>query len=106
MALRAQSTTKDYIRAEHKLKAISKLFIPQVILPQVFLAQTTAQILFTILERITRSTIAHVLEPIHISRALSITNCIKQGDLFYSACLTQEKLGRGFENMQVNGPEG
>ena len=26
----AQSTTKDYIRAEHKLQFISKLFIPQV----------------------------------------------------------------------------
>ena len=31
----AQSTTKDYIRAEHKLHSISKLFISQVIKPQV-----------------------------------------------------------------------
>ena len=31
MVLRAQSTTKDYIRAEHKLHSISKSFISQVI---------------------------------------------------------------------------
>ena len=31
----AQSTTKDYIRAEHKLHSISKLVISQVIIPQV-----------------------------------------------------------------------
>ena len=31
----AQSTTKDYIRAEHKLHSISKLFISQVIILQV-----------------------------------------------------------------------
>ena len=31
----AQSTTKDYIRAEHKLHPISKLFISQAIIPQV-----------------------------------------------------------------------
>ena len=32
----AQSTTKDYIRAEHKLHSICKLFISQVIIPHVF----------------------------------------------------------------------
>ena len=31
----AQSTTKDYIRAEHKLHSIFKLFISKVIIPQV-----------------------------------------------------------------------
>ena len=31
----AESTTKDYIRAEHKLHSISKSFISQVITPQV-----------------------------------------------------------------------
>ena len=30
-----QSSTKDYIRAEHKLQSVSKLFISQVIIPQV-----------------------------------------------------------------------
>ena len=33
--LRAQSTTKDYIRAEQKFPSISKSFISQVIMPQV-----------------------------------------------------------------------
>ena len=31
----AQSATKDYIRAKHKLHNISKLFISQVTIPQV-----------------------------------------------------------------------
>ena len=35
LVLWAQSTTKDYIRAEHKLHSITKLFISQVIIPQV-----------------------------------------------------------------------
>ena len=55
----AQSTIKDYIRAEHKIQSISKLFIPQVIIPQVstsLFPQTTAQILSTISERKTRKT--------------------------------------------------
>ena len=34
LVLRAQSTTKDYIRAKHKLHSISKLFISQVIITQ------------------------------------------------------------------------
>ena len=73
--------------ADHKLKPISKSFISQVIIPQVFLSQTTAQILFTISERKTRKTIAHALEPIYIPRALNTGTCIQQGDLFYSADL-------------------
>ena len=35
LVLWAQSTSKDYIRAENKLQSISKLVIPQVIIPQV-----------------------------------------------------------------------
>ena len=35
LVLWAQSTTKDYIRAEHKLHSIVELFISQVIIPQV-----------------------------------------------------------------------
>ena len=35
LVLRAQSTIKDYIRAEHKLHPICRLFISQVIIPQV-----------------------------------------------------------------------
>ena len=37
LMLWAQSATNDYIRAEHKLPSISKLFISQVIIPQVTL---------------------------------------------------------------------
>ena len=61
-----QSSTKDYIRAEHKLQSVSNLFLPQVIIPQVFFSKITAQILSTISERKTRKTVAHVLEPIYI----------------------------------------
>ena len=60
----AQSTTKDYIRAEHKLHSISKLFISQVIIPQVMF-----------------------FEPIYTPRALNMRTCIRQRDLFYSAGL-------------------
>ena len=76
------STTKDYIRAEHKLHSISKLFISQVIIPQVMF-----------------------FEPIYIPRALNTGTCIRQGDLFYSAGLHRNhvlatantgKIGRGF----------
>ena len=35
LVLWAQSTTKDYIKAEHKLHSISKLFISHVIISQV-----------------------------------------------------------------------
>ena len=35
LVLWAQSTTEDYIRAEHKLHPICRLFISQVIIPQV-----------------------------------------------------------------------
>ena len=62
--LSAQSTTKDYIRAEHKLHSISKIFISQVIIPQVMFFQ-----------------------PIYIPRALNTGTLIRQGDLFYSAGL-------------------
>ena len=54
----------DYIRAEHKLHAIAKLFISEVIIPQVMFS-----------------------EPIHIPWALNAGTCIQQADLFYSAGL-------------------
>ena len=59
-----QSTTKDHIRAEHKLHSISKSFISQVIIPQVMF-----------------------FEPIYIPWALNAGTCIRHGDLFYSAGL-------------------
>ena len=63
---KAQSTTKDYIRAEHKLFFNSKLnIISQVIiLPQVMF-----------------------FEPIYMPRALNTGTCLRQGDLFNSAGL-------------------
>ena len=62
--LLAQSTRKDYIRAEHKLHSISKLVISQVIIPKVIFS-----------------------EPFYIPQALNTGTCLRQGDLFYSAGL-------------------
>ena len=83
--LKAQSTTKDYIRAEHKRYYNSKLnIISQVIiLPKVMFS-----------------------EPIYMPRALNTGTCIQQGDLFYSAGQHRKKLGEVLEKMQVNGLEG
>ena len=91
--LLAQSATKDYIRAEHKLHSISKIFISQVIITEVM-----------------------VFEPIYIPRELNTGAYIRQGDLFYSAGLHRNhvlatantrEIGRGFgKKMQVSGPEG
>ena len=70
------------MRAAHKLHSISKLFISQVIVPQVMF-----------------------LEPIYIPRALKTGTCLWQGDLFYSAGLHRNhvlatantgKINRGF----------
>ena len=80
--LSAQSATKDYIRAEHKLHSISELFISQGVIPQVMF-----------------------LEPIYIPRALNTGTCIQLGGLFYSAGLHRnhvlatantDEIGRGF----------
>ena len=82
--LKAQSTTKDYIRAEHNLYYNSKLNISQVIIhPQVMF-----------------------LEPIYMPRALNTGTCIQQDDLFYSAGQHRKTLGEVLEKMQVNGLEG
>ena len=67
--LSAQSTTKDYIRAEHNLHSISKFFISQVIIPQVMF-----------------------FELISISRALNTETCLRQGDLFNSAGLHKNHM--------------
>ena len=40
LVLWAWSTTKDYIKAEHKLHSTSKLFISQVTIPQVILVSS------------------------------------------------------------------
>ena len=64
----------------------------------------------------TKKNKTHVLEPIHIPRALNTGTCIQQGNLFILQAYTGtsvnhteqgKKLGRGFaKTMQVNGPEG
>ena len=88
----AQSTTKDYIRAEHKLHSISKSFISQVIIPQDMF-----------------------FEPTHIPRALNTGTCIRQGDLFYSAGLHRNhvlatantgEIGRGFGERKCRWMDG
>ena len=66
LLLRAQSTARGYIRAEHKRYYNSKLnIISQVIiLPQVMFSK-----------------------PIYMPQALNTAACIQQGDLFYPAGL-------------------
>ena len=82
-------TTKDYIRAEHKLHSISKSFISLVIIPQVmFLASAGTQhgepasnrVTYFILRAYTGSSVSHSQH--------------------------RRKLGEVLEKMQVNGPEG
>ena len=55
---------KDYKRAEHKHHSTSKIFISQLIIPEVM-----------------------VFKPIYIPRELNTGTCIRQGDLFNSAGL-------------------
>ena len=101
------------MRAEHKLQSISKLFIPQVIISQVFFSSffLKAQVKFYPQFWDANQKNKHALQPIYIPRALNTGTCIQQSVLFQSAglhrnrCqsqLTQEKLGRGFGKMQVN----
>ena len=87
----AQSTTKDYIRAKNKLQSISKLFVPQVIIPQVSFSRMTIQILSTIVECKPIKTITCVLDPIYILLALNTGTCTQQGDLFYSVGLHRNR---------------
>ena len=67
--------------AEHKLHSISRLFISQVMIPQVML------LVFLFL-----------FFPVYIPRVLNTGTCIQPGDLFYSAALHRnENIRRGFE---------
>ena len=118
----AQSTPRDYITAKHKLQSISKLFIPQVIIPQVFFSQTTAQILSTIFERKTKTnkksqtkqTITYVLETTfreHSTRKPASSRVTYYILRAYTAAgashsLYRKKSVEVLEKMQVNGPEG
>ena len=97
----AQSTTKVYIWAEHKLQPISKLFIQQVIIPLDFLfsnhSSDSTHNFGTQNQKKNQKKQnkkkqqqqqqQYVLEPITIPQALNTGTCIQQGDLFYSAGL-------------------
>ena len=50
LVLRAQKTTKGYIRAENKLQPVSQLVISQVIISQIFCSQIMTQMLSKISE--------------------------------------------------------
>ena len=86
--LSAQSTTKDYIRAEHKLH--SKLFISQVIKLQVML-------LFFFF-----------FNSLFIFCGHSLTYFILRACTGTSVSHSQHRIKSGeiLEKMQVNGPEG
>ena len=75
---------------ENELQPISKLFIPQVITPQVSFSQTTTQIQSTISKSKPRKTITHVLGVIYILRSPNMGTCIQPSDLFY--CASQHKI--------------
>ena len=87
----AQSTTKDYTRAEQKLQSISKLIIPQVIIPQVFFLKPQFKF-YPQFRNAKPEKRRHVLEPICILRVLNMKTCIQQGDLFYSGGLLRKRF--------------
>ena len=96
LVLWARSATKDYIRAEHKLHSISKLFISQVIIPQVMFCVCVCVFVWGLL----------FFQPIYIPRAFNTGTRIWQGNLFYSAGLHRNhvlatantgEIGRSFE---------
>ena len=103
----AQSTTRDYIRAERQLESISKLFIPQVIILLVLFFFSRKPRSNSILNFGTqnRTNYNTCFGAYYIPRALNTGFCIQKNDLLYSAglhrnrCLpqlTQEKLRGGF----------
>ena len=59
MALLAQSTTKDYIRDEHKLHSVSKLFTSQAVIPQVMFIIIIIIIIIIILTYLNSAGIQH-----------------------------------------------
>ena len=92
LVLWAQSSTEDYIRAEHKLHAISESFISQVFIPQVMFFS-----LFIFRGQSTREPASSRVS-YFILRAYTGTG--------FSHSQHRNKIGRGFGKMQVNGPEG
>ena len=93
--LLAQSTRKDYIRAEHKLHSVSKLFISQVIIPQVIFVVVVVG-LFIFGGHSTR-------EPASNRLTYFILQAYRGTGVSHSQ---HNKMGEVLEKMQVNGPEG
>ena len=97
LVLWAQSTTKGYIRAEHKLHSISKLLISQVIIPQVMFKKT---IFFSLVIFRGHST----QEPASSRVSHFILRAYTGTGVGHSQ--HRKKSGDALGKMQVNGPEG
>ena len=82
-------------QVENKLQSTSKLFIPQVIIPQLhkslfFKPQLKFYPQFQN-ANLQKKTITHVFESIYNLQALNTGTCIEQGGLFYSASLHRNR---------------
>ena len=75
LVLSAQTTTKDYIRAEHKLQSISNLFIANIVIPQVFSPKLQLKF-YPQLRNAKSEKQTHVLEPIYIPGAFNTGTCM------------------------------
>ena len=87
--LLAQSITKDYIKAEHKLHSNSKIFISQVSIPEVWFLS-----LFIFHGNSTREPASGRVTYL-ILRAYTGTTCL--------ATANTEESGEVLDKMQVNG---
>ena len=92
LLLRAQSTTKDDIRAENKLQSISQLFISQVIIPQsLFFSHkhnsNSIHNFGTQNQKNNNTCLGVYYTPL----ALNKGTCIEQSDLFYSVGLHRNR---------------
>ena len=95
----AQSTTKDYRKAEHTLQSISKLLIPQVILPQVMWFLFVCWCLFIFRWHSTREPASSMVTNL-ILRAYTVTGVSHS----QHRKKNWERLWK--KKMQVNGQEG
>ena len=94
LVLWARSTTKDYIRTEHKLHSISKLFISQFIIPQV---------IFFFLAYLYSADTQHGNLP---PAGWPILFCRPTQEPGVSHSQHRRNQERFWKKMQVNGPEG
>ena len=91
------STSKDYIRAEHKPHSVSKIFISQVMIPQVFFF-----FLFFLAYLYSAGTQDGNVHP----AGCPILSCGLTQEPVFAAANTEKNSGEVLEKMQVNGPEG